>query len=182
VGIARSAIRDWPLKLIATARLLAVAIAIGVVAAPALAADSATGRVPTVTRLVKLFLEREDALSAAMRAGDTASLERTLSDDFELRTGARAASPVPRVDFIADAAKNHPASGAAKRMAVHDVGSVAIVSFVQGDTTTAVFVIDVWRQTASDWKLAIRYASPAGPPEFAIPGASSPAAEIPKKY
>jgi len=165
------------------AAVLATGAALVVASASALSADTAPGRVPTVTRLVKLFLEREDALSAAIRAGDAASLERTLADDFELRTGARAASPVARVDFIADAARNRPASGAASRMAVHDLGSVAIVSFVQGDDATrATFVIDVWRQTGSDWKLAIRYASPAGPPEFAIPGASSPAAEIPKKY
>jgi hypothetical protein len=166
-----------------TAITLATALAFAVASAPALSADSAVGRVPTVTRLVKLFLEREDALSAAMRAGDTASLERALADDFELRTGARAASPVPRVEFIADAAKNHPVSGAASRMAVHDLGSVAIVSFVQGDDVTrAVFVVDVWRQAAGDWKLAIRYASPAGTPAFAIPGAGLSPTEIPKKY
>ncbi len=159
------------------------AVALAFVATAAFSADPAVGRVPTVTRLVKLFLEREDALSAAMRAGDTASLERTLTDDFELRTGARAASPVPRVDFLADVAQHHPASGAASRMAVHDLGSVAIVSFVQGDDATrATFVIDVWRQTGSDWKLAVRYASPAGTPEFAIPGAGAPPTEIPKKY
>jgi hypothetical protein len=91
---------------------------------------------------------------------------------------------VPRVEFIADAAKHHPVSGAASRMAVHDLGSAAIVSFVQGDDATrAVFVVDVWRrQPAADWKLAIRYASPAGSPEFVIPGAGSPPTEIPKKY
>jgi hypothetical protein len=167
-----------------TAAVLATGAAFAVASVPALSADTATGRVPTVTRLVKLFLEREDALSAAIHAGDAASLERTLADDFELRSGARAASPVPRVEFIADAAKHHPVSGAASRMAVHDLGSAAIVSFVQGDDATrAVFVVDVWRrQPAADWKLAIRYASPAGSPEFVIPGAGSPPTEIPKKY
>ena len=165
------------------AAVLTTGAALVVASAPALSADTATGRVPTVTRLVKLFLEREDALSAAIRAGDAASLESALADDFELRTGARAAKPVPRAEIIADAAKNHPVSGAASRMAVHDLGSVAIVSFVQGDDATrAVFVVDIWRQTAADWKLAIRYASPAGSPEFAIPGAGSPPTEIPKKY
>ena len=161
--------------------LALVALAGG--AAPAHSADSAIGRVPTVTRLVKLFLEREDALSAAMHAGDTASLERTLSDDFELRVGARAANPVPRADFIADVVHNHPTSGAANQMAVHDLSGLAIVSFVQGDDAArAVFVVDVWRQAASEWKLAIRYASPAGTPRLAIPGAGSPPPEIPKKY
>jgi hypothetical protein len=166
-----------------TAITLATALAFAVASAPALSVDSAVGRVPTVTRLVKLFLEREDALSAAMRAGDTASLERALADDFELRTGARAASPVPRADFLADVAQHHPASGAANRMAVHDLGGVAIVSFVQGDDSTrAVFIVDVWRQAGTDWRLAVRYASPAGAPAFAIPGAGLPPTEIPKKY
>ena len=146
-----------------TAAVLATGAAFAVALCRRSPRDTATGRVPTVTRLVKLFLEREDALSAAIHAGDAASLERTLADDFELRSGARAASPVPRVEFIADAAKHHPVSGAASRMAVHDLGSAAIVSFVQGDDATrAVFVVDVWRrQPAADWKLAIRYAEPS---------------------
>jgi len=152
--------------------------------APAIAADEpAGGRVTTVTRLVKLYLDREAALSAAMQAGDTSSLERALTDDFELRSGARAASPVPRADFIKDIVRNRPAAAAPGGMAVHDLGNAAIVSFVQGDDAKrAVFVVDVWRQTGPDWKLAIRYAAPAGTQDFAIPGAVAPATEIPKKY
>jgi len=170
------------------AMLTGAAIATGVVAAavapgPASAADVAPARIPTVTRLVKLFLDREEALSAAMRAADTASLERTLTDDFELRTGALAANPVPRADFIAEVMRSRPASGAAGRMAVHDLDAVAIVSFVQGDDArTAVFVVDVWRRQGADWKLAIRYASPAGTAAFTIPGAGAAPPEIPKKY
>ena len=152
--------------------------------APAIAADEpAGGRVATVTRLVKLFLDREAALSTAMHAGDSASLERALTDDFELRSGARAASPVPRADFLMDVVRNRPAGEAPRRMAVHDLGTVAIVSFVQGDDAKrAVFVVDVWRQSGSDWKLAIRYAAPAGTQDFPIPGAAAPSTEIPKKY
>jgi hypothetical protein len=158
--------------------------ALSAVLTPSIAADEpAGGRVATVTRLVKLFLDREEALSAAMRAGDTASLERTLADDFELRAGARAASPIPRADFLKDVVRNRPASEAPSRMAVHDLGNAAIVSFVQGDDAKrAVFVVDVWRQTGPDWKLAIRYTAPAGTQDFPIPGASSPPTEIPKKY
>jgi hypothetical protein len=170
---------------------MSVAIVTGVLpagfVAPAYSADhtpAPSGRIPTVTRLVKLFLDREDALSAAMRKGDMDSLERTLTDDFELRTGARAASPISRADFLADITRHRPASDAASRMAVHDLGSgVAIVSFVQGDDAKrAVFIVDVWRQSGADWKLAIRYAGPAGTPNFTIPGAGAPTSEIPKKY
>ena len=159
-------------------------LALSAAVAPAIAADEpAGGRVTTVTRLVKLFLDREAALSAAMHAGDTASLERALTDDFELRSGARAASPVPRADFLNDVVRNRPTGDVPDRMAVHDLGNVAIVSFVQGDDAKrAVFVVDVWRQSGPDWKLAIRYAAPAGTQDFAIPGAAAPSTEIPKKY
>ena len=167
-----------------------IAIATGVLVAgfvaPAHCADAPSappGRIPTVTRLVKLFLDREEALSAAMRAGDVASLERTLTDDFELRAGARAATPISRADFLSDVARSRAASGAASQMAVHDLGSIAIVSFVQGDDAKrAIFLVDVWRQSGADWKLAIRYAGPAGAPDFPIPGAGAPPSEIPKKY
>ena len=159
-------------------------MALSAAVAPAIAADEpAGGRVATVTRLVKLFLDREESLSAAMRAGDTASLERTLTDDFELRAGARAASPVPRAEFLKDVVRNRPIADAPSRMAVHDLDSVAIVSFVQGeDARRAIFVVDVWRKSGTDWKLAIRYAGPAGSQDFAIPGAAAPTTEIPKKY
>jgi len=168
---------------------MAVAIATGIMVAgfatPAHSADPASppsGRIPTVTRLVKLFLDREDALSAAMRAGDAASLERIMTEDFELRAGARAASPIPRADFLGEVARNRPVSGAATSMAVHDLGNTAIVSFVQGDDAKrAVFVVDVWRQSGTDWKLAIRYAGPAGTADFAIPGAGARSSDIPKK-
>src|SRR5438477_12591387 len=85
------------LKSIAVASSVAIATGVlvaGFVAA-AHSADPASalpGRIPTVTRLVKLFLDREELLSAAMRAGDTASLERTLTDDFELRACPKASS------------------------------------------------------------------------------------------
>ena len=166
------------LRAAAAACVVAIATATGT-----LAADVAPGRVPTVTRLVKLFLEREDTLAAAMSRGDSAALAQTLSDDFELRTGARAAAPIPRAEFIAAAERTRPPARPAGRMAVHELGSVAIVSFVQGeDTRSAIFIVDVWRQETGDWKLAVRYASPAGTSDFAIPGAAPAQPEIPKKY
>ena len=175
------------MRVIRTSRLLVSLFwlaALPAVSTPAIPADEpATGRVGTVTRLVKIFLDREEALAAAMRAGDVGSLERTLTDDFELRTGARAASPIPRADFLKDVVRNRPTGEAPGRMAVHDLGNVAIVSFVQGDDAKrAVFIVDVWRQSGPDWKLAIRYAAPAGTQDFPIPGAGAPSTQIPKKY
>ncbi|HYT98475.1 MAG TPA: hypothetical protein VEO36_14225 [Casimicrobiaceae bacterium] len=140
------------------------------------------GRVPTVTRLVKLFTEQEAAMAAAIRAGDASAVERLLTDDFEMRTGATPANPVPRAEWLTEMMRVRNPGDDVTGMAVHDVNSAAIVSFVQGRGQTAIFIVDVWRATAAnDWKLAIRYAAPAGSAAFTIPGAGA-AAVIPKKY
>jgi hypothetical protein len=139
--------------------------------------------VPTVTRLVKLFLDKEAALSAATRTGDSAAVKGFLADDFELRAGHRAANPVPLADWLREITRTKEPGGNATRMAVHDVGGgTAIASFNQDGANGSLFVVDVWRQQGGDWKLAIRYASPAGSPAFAIPGVGPAEPEIPKKY
>jgi len=151
---------------------------------PSVAADEQPtgGRVPTVTRLVKLFLEKEAALGAAVRNADAATLEGLLTDDFELRTGARAARPIPRANWMRELLRTRDPGGKINDMAVHDYGTIAIVSFKQGAIGGTVFVVDVWRGQGTDWKLAVRYASSAGTPTFAIPGGDASEPEIPKKY
>ena len=158
--------------------------ALFVASSPSVAADEppSGGRVPTVTRLVKLFLEKEASLGAAVRNADATALGRLLTDDFELRTGARAASPIPRADWVRELLRTRDPGGDISRMAVHDFGAVAIASFTQDTVGGPVFVVDVWRGQGSDWKLAVRYAGPAGSPAFAIPGGSASEPEIPKKY
>ena len=151
---------------------------------PSIAADEPPtgGRVPTVTRLVKLFLEKEAALATAVRNADANALGALLTDDFELRVGARAAWPIPRADWMRELLRRRDPGGDISGMAVHDFGAVAIASFTQGTVKGPLFVVDVWRGQATDWKLAIRYAGPAGSPAFAIPGAGASEPEIPKKY
>ena len=140
------------------------------------------GRVPTVTRLVKLFTEQEAALASAIRAGDASTAGRLLTDDFEMRTGATPANPVPRAEWLSEMMRVRNPGDEASGMAVHDVNGAAIVSFVQGRGQTAIFIVDVWRAAAAnDWKLAIRYAAPAGSTAVTIPGTGA-AAVIPKKY
>jgi hypothetical protein len=140
------------------------------------------GRVPTVTRLVKLFTEQEAALASAIRAGDASTVGRFLTDDFEMRMGGMAANPVPRTEWLSEMMRvRNPGDGAAG-MAVHDVNGAAIVSFVQGRGQAAIFVVDVWRMAGADWKLAIRYASPAESAAVVIPGGGAAPAVIPKKY
>ena len=150
---------------------------------PAIGADEpARTRVPTVTRLVKLFLEREAALATAVRSGDSTSLGAMLSEDFELRTGPRAANPVPRAEWMREVLRTREPGGEVGRMAVHDLGSTAIASFTQDGPSGALFVVDVWRMQGNDWKLAIRYAGPAASSRFQVPGVGPEEAEIPKKY
>lgn len=158
-----------------------IAILLGAGAPPSTAADAPL-RVPTVTRSVKLFLERETALSDAVRSADAGALDKLLTEDFELRAGARAGQPVPRADFVREMMRSRDAGGEIASMAVHDLGDTAIVSFTQGNRGGALFVVDVWRKQGSDWQLAIRYASPAGSATYAIPGVGADTPEIPKKY
>ena len=157
------------------------AVLIAIISTSTPAADAPT-RVPTVTRSVKLFQERETALAEAIRAGDKSALAKLLSEDFELRAGARAGRPVPRDDYVSDVMRSRDGGGDIAAMAVHDLGETAIVSFTQGNRGGALFVVDVWRKGGSDWQLAIRYAGPAGDARYAVPGAGAEAPEIPKKY
>ena len=171
-----------------TLRLFAAALAVvalGAPSFPSIAADEPPtgGRVPTVTRLVKLFLEKEASLATAVRNADANALGALLTDDFELRTGARAASPIPRADWMRELLRTRDPGGDISGMAVHDFGAIAIASFMQGTAKGPLFVVDVWRgQAGGDWKLAIRYASPAGSPAVTIPGGGTREPEIPKKY
>jgi hypothetical protein len=67
-------------------------------------------------------------------------------------------------------------------MAVHDYGTVQVVSFTMTGNAGSIFVVDVWRQQGESFKLAVRYPSPASTPQFAIPSAGAPELEFPKKY
>ena len=156
-----------------------------------LAADDAAGptRIPTVTRWVKLFVDKESALASAMGAGDEAALDKILADDFELRTGANPGTPTPRADFIRQARIGGGPSFSIEQMAVHDLGEHAVVSFLQlsssGGTRQPsgdIFVVDVWKRAGDEWRLAVRYASRGGDPRLMVPGASLESPNIPKKY
>ena len=152
------------------------------VASPSIADEPARGRIPTVTRVVKLFLEKETSLGEAVRNADAAALGAFLADDFELRTGARAATPIPRAEWMRELLRAREPGGDITGMAVHDLGGVAIASFTQGARGGPIFVVDVWRGQGADWKLSVRYAGPAGTSAFPIPGAGPAEPEIPKKY
>ena len=161
-----------------TAAAASLVVAALLLAAP-LADAQPQGGAPTVTRLVKAFLVKEAALGSAVRAGDSSALRALLTDDFELRDAASVGVPVARDEWLRNAIAARAAGGEIHGMAVHDFGSVAIASFTQDVATRSVLVVDVWRSTGADWKLAVRYTGPAG-------ASASPPREhegvIPKKY
>jgi ketosteroid isomerase-like protein len=157
-------------------------------ALPATADVAAGARVPTVTRLVKQFLELESALAADLLRGDRAAVERMLVDDFELRAGSAPGNPTPRADWIRLALAAPPSGYEIEQMAVHDYGDVAVVSFLQAATANGrrdpardLFTVDVWKRADGAWRLGVRYAAPAGSRDVAIPGAATEA-PFPKRY
>jgi len=144
------------------------------------AEDPARTRIPTVTRLVKLFYELEGSLAATLQGGDAAAVEKMLESDFELRAGWIPGNPTPRDEWIRLALGKPASAFRIEQMAVHDYGEIAVVSFLQAAVANNlrnrggdIFTVDVWKRAGDTWKLAVRYASPAGSADFAIPGAST---------
>jgi hypothetical protein len=143
-----------------------------------------TARVPTVTRLVKLFLDLESELLLAQRNGDRAALERRLADDFELRVGAKPGEPVPRADWLDNALAHKPPWLEIEQMAVHEQGTSALVSFLlrpRGAHEVPTLVVDSWVRSGDDWRLAVRYAAPVPPNGPRVIGEGAPSAPLIRK-
>src|SRR5438045_4342144 len=124
---------------------IAVGFAMIAIASSTQAADERPtgGRVPTLTRLVKLFTERESALADAIRAGDAQRAQSFLADDFEMRTGATASNPIPRMEWLSEVTSLRDPGEDASQMDVHDLNGVLIVSIKQGGRANAAFALDV---------------------------------------
>ena len=148
------------------------------------AQGTAPGNIPTVSRLVVLFTEQEMRLAERVRARDSAGVGNLLTDDFELRASARPGQPVPRADWLRQSMASPAPMGMPTQMAVHDLGSAAVVSFLQpaNGAKGNLFVIDVWRRVGDEWKLAVRYAGASGPASVPVPGLPPAGKEIPKRY
>jgi hypothetical protein len=165
-------------------KAVVLAVAAACIALPAYAQPTPQSkRIPTVTRLVKIFSQLEGELYT--KAADSAALERMLDPAFEMRDGAAPGEPIPRDEWI----RRSRSAGWTPRidqMAVHDFGDVAIVSFRQvetGRTRHERFIVDCWKRTGDGWQLAVRYAS-AGDQGANAPGEKkrTPAGTIDKRY
>jgi hypothetical protein len=150
----------------------------------AAAQGSGTNRIPTVTRLVKIFLGLEGDLAQRLDAGDADAVERMLLPDFELRTGGAPGNPVPKEEWMRRML-GQKGAWRIEQMAVHDFGEVAVVSYLQADAKSDrrkdLFITDVWKRAGDSWQLAVRYAGPSAG------GTGSPAAApersgVPKKH
>jgi hypothetical protein len=106
-------------------RLPVLAIA-ALVALPAVAQPAPpTGRIPTVTRLVKVFSELEAGLVTQAHSTDTTALDQSLDPSFEMRTSAAPGVPVPRDEWILRARAAPAQTPHVDQMAVHDFASLS---------------------------------------------------------
>jgi hypothetical protein len=147
--------------------------------------------VVTVSRLVKIFLDQESRLLDALEKRDRAALEGLLGDNFEMRLGAKPGVPIPRTEWLnAALAADAPDVSAylVEQMAVHEMGSLAIASFLLQATEPArkgappsVFVVDTWEPAGDSWRLRVRYAAPVAGKPPRISG-ETVIETIPKKY
>lgn len=139
------------------ALLLTVAL---LVQAP-LALAQATGRVQTMTRQVMQFMELESRSIDAQGSRDAKTLQSLLADDFELRVAQRPGNPLPRADWLKAQADLQAAPASIEQMAVHDLGSVANVSYLmRPEGGVPLFMVDTWVRDGDGWRLKVRYASP----------------------
>lgn len=170
---------------IAAASSLAMVLA-GCLGSPAAAQPvQAPVRIPTVTRLVKVFYDLESRLVSNLVTRNARAIDQALEPDFEMRAGSMPGTPVPRADWMRQEQAN-PAQATIDQMAVHDFGSVAIVSFRLAPAATPasganqdLFIVDCWKRDGDGWKLATRYLSNAAAP---APGNPASSLTIDKRY
>ena len=162
----------------------ALALTLASVSAAVIAQPLAgVGRVPTVTRLVKLVAEHEQALQAAVAARDATALGRLLDDGFEMRVGAAPGQPVPRAEWLEAQRGGARVEYRFEQIAVHEVPGAAIASFTMvpaaGARATPLFVVDTWVGSGDEWRLKVRYVASTAPTQ--APGQPKAVGTIPKK-
>jgi hypothetical protein len=147
------------------------AVVLTCLALPSPAAEPAF--VATMSRGVKVFSQLELKLGAAAHARDRDALDALLDENFELRRGAEPGRPLPRAEWNEQVTAHAPEEIEISQMAVHDLGTHAVVSFVSAPKGAAnagrEFIVDVWRKSGDDWRLLVRYASPSSAQDDAAP-------------
>jgi ketosteroid isomerase-like protein len=140
-------------------------------------------RIVTRTRLQVLFSDLEDQWLKAIQQKDAPSLDRLLSEDFQVWTPTPPGSPMPREDWQTAAFGRKLRSFEYHQLAVRSASpEIAIASFVLTETFDQAgksvsedhFVVDVWAKNGEgdNWRCTDRY-------WWKVSGASHPAGSKP---
>jgi uncharacterized protein DUF4440 len=119
---------------------------------------SGPSRIVTTTRLVAQFSELERQWLKALADRDQATLDGLMSEDFQ-EWNPQSVDPVPREDWLRQRMGAAAAGTRMQEMAVRDLGSTALVSFVLRTKTGSWFVVDAWLRRGEKWQVTDRYAS-----------------------
>lgn len=139
----------------------------------ATAAPSATA--PHITRTAQIFIQLEESLQQALRDGNTSLLEAMLGEEFQMIGAQDPGSVTPREEWLLEMRQDGATAYAVERMAVREIGAVAIASFVlrprpKRAGASPVAVVDVWERDGVKWVLTTRHAAPLNGPRQAVPG------------
>lgn len=114
--------------------------------------------IPTVTRYVKLFGELENKLNAAIASGDSTTVDKLLTFNFEQIKGQEPNKPIPKVEWIPASITKKSKPVVITNLSARELGDVVIVSFKEKSKQNS-FIVDVWNKQNEDWKLRARYVS-----------------------
>lgn len=130
------------------------------------AQQTAASGMPTIE--ADFFTRLEKRLMDGVVAQDR--LESLLAPDFELRAARSGGEVVLRDEWLQAATSSYKIrSFRISRLTVRPMGASAVVNFFYEQQATFAgqdlsgdfFLIDIWKKTGKDWKLAARYS--AGP-------------------
>ncbi len=132
-------------------------------------------QIPVVTRLVQIYSDYERRLADAINRKDSGEIGRLVAHDFELRSANNIGVPTPRAAWIAQSLKEPSATITIGQMAVHDYGTIQVVSFVMQRAPAAgrkrgIAVVDVWMKSGENSVLNTRYAAFQDTGSLQIPG------------
>jgi hypothetical protein len=119
----------------------------------------AQSRIVTTTRLVAQFSELEREWLKALASRDQTVLDGLMGEDFQ-EWNPQSSDPVPREDWLRARLGAVGSEARIQQMAVRDLGSVALVSFLLSAQAGQWFVVDVWQRQGEQWQVTDRYASP----------------------
>lgn len=145
-------------KLIALALLLCAVTTLG----------QTPHRIVTTTRLVAIFFQNEDEWQRAIQQKDQATLQRLMSEDFQVWTPAPPGEPIPREQWLQHAMAEKLGTFRIRQMAARAVNNTTVVvSFVLSETVEEAgkthardyFIVDLWQKKDENWQVTDRYLS-----------------------